>query len=410
MNKNSIIFSISITFIIALILILVSFFILYFASEKREQYFIQKNNFEATRVFLRAHKHRGFSQELADNLELMNFSVITDATRQKNILENKKTKYFKSPKRVRSRVLVKNMELDNSYYVYIKTPKGEYILKNHYERNIHQNIIILVFFAMFIMMTTLYITTLKKLKPLKTLKDKVQNFGDEEFDISCASDKKDEISLLANEFDRSAKKLKKLKESRNVFIRNIMHELKTPITKGKFLLELEQNEQNNKKMQKVFYRLESLINEFASIEELISAKKTLEKKEYFLDDIIDNAVDILMCDEQNVVKDFENIKINVDFKLFSIAIKNLLDNGIKYSTDKKILIKVQNKNIIFENFGDKLSYEIKRYYEPFFKGDDVKSNQSFGLGLYIVKHILDAHNFNFEYKYSEGKNIFLISF
>ena len=47
-----------------------------------------------------------------------------------------------------------------------------------------------------------------------------------------------------------------------------MHELKTPITKGRFLTQLEQNPENNEKLKSVFNRLESLINEFASIEEL----------------------------------------------------------------------------------------------------------------------------------------------
>ncbi|MDX9757272.1 MAG: ArsS family sensor histidine kinase, partial [Sulfurimonas sp.] len=218
----------------------------------------------------------------------------------------------------------------------------------------------------------------------------------------------DEISQLSNEFYKSAKKLKKLKESRNVFIRNIMHELKTPITKGKFLMQLPQTDQNVESMQKVFYRLESLINEFASIEELISTKKELEIKNYYLEDIIDNAVDILMCNDDEVIKEFENIKIDVDFNLFSIAVKNLLDNGVKYSKDKKIVIKNDADKLIFENEGIELSYPIENYFEPFFRGGDAKSNQSFGLGLYIVKHILDAHNLKLKYEYENNINRFII--
>ncbi len=80
---------------------------------------------------------------------------------------------------------------------------------------------------------------------------------------------------------KSAQKLKNIKESRNIFIRNIMHELKTPITKGKFLLQLEKSDENIEKLKMVFNRLESLINEFATIEELISQNRVLEKKELF---------------------------------------------------------------------------------------------------------------------------------
>ncbi len=253
---------------------------------------------------------------------------------------------------------------------------------------------------------------MKKLKPLRDLKDKVKNFGEEEFDIRCSSDKKDEISQLANEFDKSAKSLKNIKESRNVFIRNIMHELKTPIAKGYFLTQLPNTEKNSQKMQKVFYRLESLINEFASIEELISTKKNLNKKEYYLWDIVDNASDLLMRNEKNISREFINIKLNVDFKLFSIAVKNLMDNAIKYSPDKCVSIKTQDAAVIFENKGKRLVHPLNDYFEAFFKEEKTPSKQSFGLGLYIVKHILDAildaNSMDLEYEYVNGVNRFKI--
>ena len=187
-----------------------------------------------------------------------------------------------------------------------------------------------------------------------------------------------------------------------------MHELKTPIIKGKFLTQLEFSQENQNKMEKVFYRLESLINEFATIEELISSRKKIEKKSYFLEDVVDDAIDILMCEEDEVEKHIENFKIKVDFKLFCIALKNLIDNGIKYSKDKKVVIKTDGDKIILQNSGEKLLYPLENYFEPFFKGDNVKSNQSFGLGLYIVKNILDANGFTLEYEYNDGFNNFII--
>lgn len=408
MNKNSIIFTITITFIIALILILISFVGLYKVSEKREEFFMIERSMDATKLFMRDFKHRGLTQELEEDLKLINFSIIIDPVQQKKVLDNSNAKYEEVHIRGRGGAKIQPFRLDNSHYMYIQTRRGNVILEDNNKPERHIGSIIIIFAVVLFTFVFLYITTLKKLKPLKTLKNKVQNFGDEEFDISCASEKKDEISLLANEFDKSAKKLKKLKESRNVFIRNIMHELKTPITKGKFLAELPQNKENNSKMQKVFYRLESLISEFASIEELISTKKVLQKKEYHLADIVDNSVDILMCDEEDVIKEFENIKVNVDFRLFCIAVKNILDNGIKYSPNNKVVVKTQDKRIIFENIGKELLYPLQAYYEPFFKADSVKSNQSFGLGFYIINNILNANGYKLEYKYEQGINRFII--
>jgi two-component system OmpR family sensor kinase len=388
-----------------MLLIFVSFSIFYKVSQKREEVFNLNREMQAVHIFLKELRHNGITEELKEDLALINYSILSE-NEQKKILENPNLKYKKSHPRVNKNAHVKRLILHNKEYVYIETKRGNTLLASNNQVQSYSEIIIAIFIFIFFVFVFLYFITLKKLKPLKSLKEKVKNFADEEFDISCASDKKDEISLLANEFDKSAKKLKKLKDSRNIFIRNIMHELKTPITKGKFLTELPFSAQNNTKMQKVFYRLESLINEFASIEELISTKKILQTKEYYLEDIIDNAIDILMCDETSVVAEYENITLKVDFKLFSIAIKNLIDNAIKYSPDKKVTIKTEGSKVIFQNRGKALAHELERYYEPFFSSDTTESNQSFGLGLYIVQNILQASGYKLEYEYKDELNIF----
>lgn len=407
MNKNSITFSITITFVIAVLLVFISFSILYKVSQKREEVFMAKRDMEASNMFLKEFKHYGITKELQEGLALINYSILNEDEQEK-ILKNSDLKYQKLHHKANGKFQIKQLKLNDTYYVYIQTKKGNYLLVNNNQVQSYSEIILTLFVFIFFIFIFLYLSTLKKLKPLKSLKERVENFGEEEFDISCASDKQDEISLLANEFDKSAKKLKKLRDSRNIFIRNIMHELKTPITKGKFLTELPCTEQNNIKMQKVFYRLESLINEFASIEELISTKKVLQKREYYLADLIDNAVDLLMCDEKSIKAEYENILINIDFKLFSIAIKNLIDNAIKYSPDKKIIIKTEGSKIIFQNRGKALAHELEKYYEPFFSSDNTKLNQSFGLGLYIVENILQASEYRLTYEYKNELNSFTI--
>lgn len=406
MKKDSIFFSITITFVISFIFIIASFLVLNHSFENRERHFVSKMNFEAVKTVLREYRYHGITQNVKDELESRGFSIILDSKEQEKILNDKDFKKLHSFEGKGARLT--DFKLGRNYYMYIQSRRIDFILKNNNEIKNHKALVFGIFIVVLLSFIALYVTTIKKLRPLKTLQEKVKNFGNEEFDIDCSSEKKDEISLLANEFDASAKKLKKLKESRNIFIRNIMHELKTPITKGMFLTQLPKTEENSEMMQKVFYRLESLITELATIEELISTKKVLEKKEYFLADIIDNSIDILMCNEDEVIKDFKNLKLHVDFNLFCIAVKNMLDNGIKYSVDKKVTVRTKENSIVFQNKGEKLKYPLEDYFEPFFKGDDVKSNQSFGLGLYIVKHILDANTCSLKYNYEDGLNSFII--
>ena len=403
MNKNSIIFSTTLNFLITSLLLIVSFIFLL----SHENFKKNEQIFERYKPIIKmvSGKKFYFDKDFHKNLLDMNYELFESKEKIKNILgNNKKMIFARSNKHNET---FKIFEIDGKIYLFFEKFDTQILIKDLESQNLTNSFYtIFVFVSLLIVITILYINTLKKLLPLKELKDKVINFGDEKFDFELSnSSSKDEVTLLANEFKKSAQKLKNIKESRNIFIRNIMHELKTPITKGKFLLQLEKSDENIEKLKMVFNRLESLINEFATIEELISQNRVLEKKSYFLEDLLDNAKDILMIDDNCVKNSYENIKLNVNFKLFSIAIKNLIDNAIKYSNDKKVEVLTQNEDILFVNSGKKLEGDFEKYLEPFYSKS---SNESFGLGLYIVFNILKANGYNLLYKYEDGKNIFII--
>ena len=403
MNKNSIIFSTTLNFLITSLLLIVSFVFLL----SHENFKKNEQIFERYKPIIKmvSGKKFYFDKDFHKNLLDMNYELFESKEEIKNILSNnKKIIFARSNKHNET---FKIFEIDGKIYLFFEKFDTQILIKDLESQNLTNSFYtIFVFVSLLVVITILYINTLKKLLPLKELKDKVINFGDEKFDFELSnSSSKDEVTLLANEFKKSAQKLKNIKESRNIFIRNIMHELKTPITKGKFLLQLEKSDENIEKLKMVFNRLESLINEFATIEELISQNRVLEKKSYFLEDLLDNAKDILMIDDNCVKNSYENIKLNVNFKLFSIAIKNLIDNAIKYSNDKKVEVLTQNEDILFVNSGKKLEGDFEKYLEPFYSKS---SNESFGLGLYIVFNILKANGYNLLYKYEDSKNIFTI--
>jgi two-component system OmpR family sensor kinase len=403
MNKNSIIFSTTLNFLITSLLLIVSFIFLL----SHENFKKNEQIFERYKPIIKmvSGKKFYFDKDFHKNLLDMNYELFESKEEIKNILSNNKKMIFARSNKHNE--TFKIFEIDGKIYLFFEKFDTQILIKDLDSKNLTNSFYtIFVFVSLLVVITILYINTLKKLLPLKELKDKVINFGDEKFDFELLNSRsKDEVTLLANEFKKSAQKLKNIKESRNIFIRNIMHELKTPITKGKFLLQLEKSDENIEKLKMVFNRLESLINEFATIEELISQNRILEKKSYFLEDLLDNAKDILMIDDNCVKNSYENIKLNVNFKLFSIAIKNLIDNAIKYSNDKKVEVLTQNEDILFVNSGKKLEGDFEKYLEPFYSKS---SNESFGLGLYIVFNILKANGYNLLYKYEDGKNIFIV--
>lgn len=245
-----------------------------------------------------------------------------------------------------------------------------------------------------------------RLRPLRRLRKQIARFGEGDMGVSFRIDGSDEIALIANELDTTQNKIRSLIESRTLFLRNIMHELKTPIAKGRIVATMISDEKQRGRFEGIFERLESLIGEFALIEEITSGNQYLEKKEYRLVDMIDGAIDMAMVEYDAVERNIDStIKVEVDYRLFVTALKNLIDNAIKYSPEKKMKIWMEEGEIFFANIGEPLKHPLSYYIEPFTKDNPTKD--SFGLGLYIVDAILKEHEYVLAYERRKNLNCFI---
>lgn len=248
----------------------------------------------------------------------------------------------------------------------------------------------------------------KKLIPLYNLKREIIKFSKGDLSISTKNDGNDEISQVANEFDQAIVQLRQLKESRNLFLRNIMHELKTPITKGKLIADTLNFSQRKEILIRVFQRLEYLLGEFAKIEELTSGKIELIKNRYRVIDLLEHAMDILLIDKHQVKIYNKDFILDVDFDLFCIALKNLIDNAIKYNQNAQVEIFIEKESIRIRNQGEKLTKNIDEYLKPFNK-EQKNTKEGLGLGLYITNNILKIHQLKLDYFYENGHHNFLIT-
>lgn len=246
-----------------------------------------------------------------------------------------------------------------------------------------------------------------RLSPLRRLRRQIASFGEGNMGVSFRMHGEDEIALIANELEMTQNKIRTLMDSRTLFLRNIMHELKTPIAKGRIVTTMLSDPKQQARFQSIFERLEGLINEFALIEEVSSGSQSLEKKtEFRLVDLIDEAVDMAMVDSESVHREVESSAMVVaNFRLFATAIKNMIDNAIKYSPSNTMSIHVEEEMIVFCNHGDALQKPLAYYVEPFTKEHPTKD--SFGLGLYIVNAILIEHGYCLAYERRGDTNCFL---
>jgi len=254
----------------------------------------------------------------------------------------------------------------------------------------------------------LYWTLRRSLMPLKTLAKQIKRFGEGEMDISTRSKNRDEIAFVANQFDSAVKKIKAMREARTLFMRNIMHELKTPITKGKLSVALLKDEQEARILQKAFSRMEYLIHEMAEMEMITSQALDLNPIRCDFRSLVKDAANLLFIESEKIHMECQPCFIEADYNMMVIVLKNLIDNAIKYGEEESVRLLCKKGTIEVINKGEPMSKSFKSLTEPFCKDANGHKKESFGLGLYIVKSILDAHGATLSYRYEKGYHIFSI--
>jgi two-component system OmpR family sensor kinase len=300
------------------------------------------------------------------------------------------------------------LEYKQIIYFHIKTPAGSILIKDEELKPYSYLNMMYAYSTIFTIIAFSFILILLKLRPLIRLRKKIALFGDGNMQISFKTKNCDEIGLVSNEIESARKKIENLLNSRTLFLRNIMHELKTPIAKGTIATQMLDTQKQRNRFSSIFSRLESLVNEFAMIEEVT----TLDDKSGFIAcrllDIIDGSIDMAMVDKTSVSVELSgDVKINANYRLYTTAIKNMIDNAMKYSPDAHIKIVMINHELSFESKGERLAHPLQFYIEPFTKENPSKN--SFGLGLYLVDSILKAHDQVLAYEYEEGINRFIFA-
>ncbi len=269
-----------------------------------------------------------------------------------------------------------------------------------------------LFFGTSILLILLYLLyrfIKRSMYPLQILHRNIDKFSKGEPVEKGELSSSDEVATVANAFCEAVSTIDNLQKSRIIFLRNIMHELKTPITRGKLITHLlDEKIEDKKKLLDTFNDMESQLKELSDIEAITSKAQKLDVKEYALIDIVENVYDILeLYDIQCNVHDEI---VRVDFNLFSIVLKNLVDNARKYRSNGTLIeIQYKDKLLSVINKGEPLSDNINRFFEPFARGCNDYTAESFGLGLYLVHEVIKRHGFIFSYKYDAGKHFFSIN-
>jgi len=237
--------------------------------------------------------------------------------------------------------------------------------------------------------------------------------------------KDDEIGQLAEQFNNMADSLEKSEYLRKAFVSDVSHELRTPMTtitgfiQG--MLDGTVPEEKRKEYLTVVLeeskRLSKLVNDLLDISRLESEEVKLEPSTFDINELI--RISIISFENQF---DQKKLTVNASFEKegelvfaekdsIKRVVTNLLDNAIKFSFENGIIdISTKQKGnkvyVSVKNEGEGISQaDQKTIFERFYKLDKSRSQNKngVGLGLHIVKRIINKHGEKIWINSEEGK-------
>lgn len=329
-------------------------------------------------------------------------SPVEDRLEKLRIITNAKEIMFQESTFGRVRIY----EHFNKYFIYVQKLSYNILLEDLKPEPYNKSIALLIYLLAVSIFLALYIVIRKKFIPLRHLDREIRKFSNGDTSIKLNFQNNDEIGKIANSFNDAITKINNLTESKNLFMRNMMHELKTPITKAMFIVETLDDGQNKQILIRAFERMNNIIKELATVEKLSSNMPVIYKEDTRFFKIFTHTMNIMMIDANLISSKINDFQLKVDKALFAITLKNLIDNAIKFSPDNHATLIANKEKIEVISKGEKLKHDLNYYTEPF--SQEEKRKDGFGLGLYIVKATLELHGFRLNYEYKDGKNYFII--
>jgi len=222
----------------------------------------------------------------------------------------------------------------------------------------------------------------------------------------------DELGNLADQINIMADKIQDMLESKRQLLLSISHELRTPITRAHLSVVMLEDSSYKDEIQDDLKDMERLIADLLEGERLNSDHKALNKSTQSINKLfadirrnyIDQPVKFTLLDT-DILVELDKIRLH-------LVLKNIINNAIFHSkeTNREVEVTACHRNmlltIIVTDFGVGIAEEhLNKLADPFYRVDSSRQRQSggYGLGLYLSRLIVEAHDGNLTIASTLGK-------
>ena len=258
-------------------------------------------------------------------------------------------------------------------------------------------------------------------QPFYVALDKMEQFEiDKSTSVKLIQSTTEEFNRLNNAIDGLIYKNSKIYQSQREFIENAAHELQTPIAifKGKLENILQRKDLNSEQF-KLIEDLDNTTTRLVKLNRNLLVVSKIDNNTYNkidkinLNEIINNQLTFFseqaLSKKISITTELEEVLVNSNHILAEMLISNLFLNTINHNLHKgKIFVKLTKDRITFSNTGMLLPLQTEKMFERFSKSNP--TSQGNGLGLSIIKKIVDTNHWTINYHFKENFHTFEIVF
>jgi len=240
------------------------------------------------------------------------------------------------------------------------------------------------------------------LKPVRWLTEGVNRVGAGDLDHRVPEERTDEFRDLAEAFNDMVARIGKAMRAREQLLLDVSHELRSPLTRLKIGLEMLPEGPRKESLQEDIIEMEKMITDILEAARMQHNAGSLTRQPVDLAALIDSILPDFKDRPPGIVVmgELSETRISADREKAGTALKNIIDNALKYSEKSHAPVEISLKRepgkalVTIGDRGPGIPVEDQPYiFEPFYRADKSRTRKTggFGLGLSMCKTIMEAH-------------------
>jgi len=291
--------------------------------------------------------------------------------------------------------------------------------------SVSRQLLLLTAITAIILVVLIFFVSKSLIDPLHKILPVIQKMSDGHLSARIPVSGRDEFAELAVAFNEMTEKLDQVETTREEFVSNVSHELKTPLSSIKVLSEsILSDESAPVEIYREFLeditseidRMTSIVNDLLQLVKLDSKDAGLNLRQVEINRIIEDILKRLypLAEQKNIELLYEDVRkviVDADDMKLSLALSNLIENGIKYTPDGgtvKVIVDADHQNafITVQDTGIGISEDDhSKIFNRFYRVDKTRDRETggTGLGLAITRSTVLMHNGSIRVLSREGE-------